>query len=52
MKQAVKEALSKSNSHYEKMKALARAYARKRECSVLEAVYLVILDFFTGLLVT
>ena len=52
MKQAVKEALSKNKSHYEKMKALARAYAIKRECSVLEAVYLVILDFCTGLLVT
>ena len=40
-KQAAKEALSGNKSHYEKMKAIARTYATKRECSVQEAVYLV-----------
>ena len=42
MKQTAKEELSGNKSHYEKMKAIARAYATKRECSVQEAVYLVI----------
>ena len=28
-------------SHFERMKAISRAYATKRECSVQEAVYLV-----------
>ena len=41
MKQAAKEALSENKSHYEKIKAIARAYATKRECSVREAMYLV-----------
>ena len=40
-KQAAKEALSGNKSHYEKMKAIARAYATKRECSVQEALHLV-----------
>ena len=31
MKQAAKEALSGNKSHYDKMKAIARAYATKRE---------------------
>ena len=39
--QAAKEALSGNKSYYEKMKAIAHAYAIKRECSVQEAVYLV-----------
>ena len=41
MKQAAKEALSGNKLHSEKMKAIARAYATKRVCSVQEAVYLV-----------
>ena len=40
MKQAAKEALNGNKSEYETMKAVARAYATKRECSVQEAVYL------------
>ena len=40
-KQAAKEALSGNKSHYEKSKATAHAYATKRECSVQEAMYLV-----------
>ena len=42
MKQAAIEALAGNKSDYKKMKAIARAYATKRECSVQEAVYLVI----------
>ena len=37
--EAMKQAENKS--HYEKIKAIARAYATKRECSVQEAMYLV-----------
>ena len=36
MKQAAKVALSGNKSHYEKMKAITRAYATKREWSVQE----------------
>ena len=39
MKQAAKEALKMNLNHYEQMKAVARAYITKRECSVQEAVY-------------
>ena len=35
MKQVAKEALSGNKWHYEKMKSIARAYATKRECSVV-----------------
>ena len=41
MKQAAKEGLHGNKSDYEKMKITARVYATKRECSVQEAVYLV-----------
>ena len=41
MKQAVKDAINGKKSDFERMKAIARAYATKRECSVQEAVYLV-----------
>ena len=41
MEQAAKEAFSGNKSHYEKMKAIVRAYATKRKCSFQEAVYLV-----------
>ena len=39
MKQAAKEAVTTNKSKFEQMKAIARAYATKRECSVQEAVY-------------
>ena len=42
MKQVARETIARNKSDYEKMKAIARAYATKRECSVQEAVYLVI----------
>ena len=41
MKQAVKDAINGKNSDFERMNAIARAYATKGECSVQEAVYLV-----------
>ena len=41
MKQVAKEALTGNKSDYEKMKAIAKAYITKRECSVQEAVYLI-----------
>ena len=41
MKQAVKDATNGKKSDFDRMKAIARAYATKRECSVQEAVYLV-----------
>ena len=41
MKPAAREALAGNKFDYEKMKAIARAYDTKRECSVQEAVYLV-----------
>ena len=40
MKQAAKEALKGNKSDYEKMKAIAKAYITKRECSAQKAVYL------------
>ena len=46
MKQAAKEALSRNKLHYEKMKAILRAYATKRECSFQEEVYLVMLELW------
>ena len=36
--------LSGIKSDYEKMKAIAQAYATKTECSIQEAVYLVMLE--------
>ena len=41
MKQAVKDAINGKKSGFERMKAIARTYATKKECSVQEAVYLV-----------
>ena len=41
MKQAVQDAINGKKSDFERMKAIARAYATKREWSVQEAVYLV-----------
>ena len=41
MKQAAKEESVSGESNLEKMRAVARAYSMKRECSVQEAVYLV-----------
>ena len=40
MKQAVKEALNSNKTSVEQMRSIARAYAMKRECSVQEAVYI------------
>ena len=39
MKQAAKEDLSASETEFETLKATAKAYSTKRECSVQEAVY-------------
>ena len=41
MKQVVQDAINGKKSDFERMKAIARAYATKREWSVQEAVYLV-----------
>ena len=41
MKQAVKDAVNEKKSDFERMKAIARTYATKREGSVQEVVYLV-----------
>ena len=41
MEQAAKEASLSGKSNFKKMKAVARANSTKRECSVQEAVYLV-----------
>ena len=40
MKQAAKEAFNSNKTNIEQMRSIARAYATKRECSVQEAVYL------------
>ena len=40
MKQAAKEALKSNKTNIEQMRSVARAYATKRECSVQEAVYI------------
>ena len=45
MKQAAKEALSASKTDFETMKAIAKTYPTKRECSVQEAVYIVYQNF-------
>ena len=37
----MKDATNGKKSDFDRMKAIARAYATKRECSVQEAVYLV-----------
>ena len=41
MKQAVEETLRGNKLNYEKIKAIAQAYATKREYSVQEAKYLI-----------
>ena len=41
MKQTAKEALKENKSDYGKMKAIAKTYITKRECSAQEAVYLI-----------
>ena len=41
MKKAAKDAFKRGLSDYEKMKAIARSYTTKSECSVQEAVYLI-----------
>ena len=42
MKQAAKEAVNLNKTNFEQMKSVARAYATKRECSIQEAVYLLL----------
>ena len=42
MKQAAKKASVSGKSNFERMRAVARAYSTKRECSVQESVYLVL----------
>ena len=46
MKQAATKALAGHKSDYEKIKAVARAYATKMKCSVQEAVYLAMPEFW------
>ena len=41
MKQAEKEALNTNKTNIEQMRSISRAYQTNRECSVQEAVYLV-----------
>ena len=46
MKQAAKEVGMSGKTELEKMRAVAKAYSKKRECSVLEAVYLLMPDLW------
>ena len=41
MKKAVEDEINGKKSHFERMKAISRAYVTKRECSVQEAIYVV-----------
>ena len=41
MKEAAKDVFNSGVSDYEKMKAIAKTYTTKRECSVQGAVYLI-----------
>ena len=41
MKQAAREALHTNKTNIEQMRSISRAYKTKRECSVQEAVYIV-----------
>ena len=47
MKQAAKEASASRKSNFEKMRAIARAYSTKRESSVQEKAYLVMLELWS-----
>ena len=46
MKQAVKEAFKSNKNNIEQMRSVARAYATKRECSVQEAVYILMSELW------
>ena len=46
IKQAAKEALNANKTEFETMKAVAKAYSTKRECSVQEAVYHILPEYF------
>ena len=46
LKQAVKDVINRKKSDFERMKGIAWAYTTKRECSVQEAVYLVMPEFW------
>ena len=48
MKQAAKEAVNFNKTNIEQMKSVARAYATKRECSIQEAVYLLLPELWLG----
>ena len=41
MKQAAKEAFNTNKTNIEQMRSISRSYQTKRECSVQEAVYLI-----------
>ena len=43
MKQAVRDAFEKELNNYEQMKSVANAYINKRECSIQECVYHILL---------
>ena len=45
MKQAAKEAFENNMHHHDTMKTIAKAYLSNRECSVQEAVYLILTEF-------
>ena len=46
MKRAFKESLEKGAGSYQQMKSVARTHLPKRECSLQEAVYEVMLDLW------
>ena len=46
MKQAAKEAFKSNKTNIEQMRSVARAYATKRECSVQEAVYILMQELW------
>ena len=46
MKQAAKEAFENNmHHHHDTLKTIAKAYLSNRECSVQEAVYLILTEF-------
>ena len=46
MKQATKEVFNSNKTNIEQMRSIARVYATKRECSVQEAVYLLMSELW------
>ena len=45
MKQAAKEAFENNMHHHDTLKTIAKAYLSNRECSVQEAVYVILTEF-------